>query len=162
MKRTSATQRNIEHSADDTLSPKNLAARLNAAQEQGGLDLCINSLPAEDYSPLQGLPLKRLDIYNTDATKYLSYVEDAPLRHFETGDSFTGRTGTDDNALFAEFVRSHPQLEEIHISWNQAIIDLTPLLELEHLQNVRISHDMTQAIASLEGQNYNFQLEIEG
>lgn len=41
------------------------------------------------------------------------------------------------------------------------ITDLTPLLNLENLELVRISQDITQAIASLEEQEYQFRLEIE-
>ena len=59
-------------------------------------------------------------------------------------------------------MRSHPQLEELNLTWNQGITDLTPLLELENLQEVRVSRDMEQAIRSIEGQGYSFRLEIEG
>ena len=68
----------------------------------------------------------------------------------------------DANALFAEFVRNHPELAELDIPWNDKLTDLTPLLELENLQKVRISANMEAARASLEGADYNFMLEIEG
>ena len=134
----------------------------SAAREDGGFDLFINNLPVTDYAPLAGIPLNRLDINNVDAERYLELIEGAPLRSFQACDSFMGRTGADANALFADFVRSHPQLEFLNITWNQAITDLSPLLELEELQEVRVSRDMEKAIASLDGQNLRFRLEIEG
>ena len=51
-------------------------------------------------------------------------------------------------------------LREICLSWTD-VTDLTPLLELEGLETVRVSRDMTEAIASLEGREYHFNLEIE-
>ena len=83
-------------------------------------------------------------------------------RCFQACNSFIDRGSSDPNALFAEFVRSHPQLEELNLTWNRGITDLTPLLELENLQEVRVSRDMEQAIRSIEGQGYSFRLEIEG
>ena len=68
----------------------------------------------------------------------------------------------DANALFAEFVRNHPELAELDIPWNDKLTDLTPLLELENLQKVRISANMEAARASLDGADYNFRLDIEG
>lgn len=151
---------NINNTRVSDLSPL-AACDFSAARERGGLELFINDLPVEDYAPLRGLPLKRLDINNTDAARYLPYLEGAPLRSFQACDSFMGRTDADDNALFADFVRSHPQLEYLNIAWNQIITDLSPVLELENLQELRVSSDMKDAIASLDGQNLRFRLEIE-
>ena len=50
----------------------------------------------------------------------------------------------------------------LDIPWNDKLTDLTPLLELENLQKVRISANMEAAQASLDGADYNFRLEIEG
>ncbi|MBP3216818.1 MAG: hypothetical protein J6M46_00430 [Lachnospiraceae bacterium] len=138
-----------------------LECDFSAAGERGGLSLFINGLPAEDLSPLASLPLDRLDINDVEAAKYVPLLEEVPVRYLYAAGSFTGRGGTDDNALFAQFVQAHPQLLELGIPWNPGILDLTPLLNLEDLELVRISHDMTQAIASLEGQEYDFRLEIE-
>ena len=152
---------NINSTQVSDLSPL-AACDFSAAREHGGLDLFINDLPVEDYSPLRGLPLKRLDVNNTDAARYLPYLEGAPLHHFQACNSFMGRTDADDNALFADFVRSHPQLEYLDIAWNQILTDLSPVLELENLQELRVSYDMKEAIASLDGQSYGFRLEIAG
>ena len=152
---------NINNTKVDDLSPLT-ECDFSVAGENGDLALFLNNLPVEDYSPLQGLPLRRLDINDTDPERFLPFIEEAPLRSFQACNSFIDRGGSDPNALFAEFVRSHPQLEELNLSWNQGISDLTPLLELENLQEVRVSRDMEQAIRSIEGQGYSFRLEIEG
>lgn len=133
----------------------------SAARERGGLSLFINKLPAEDLSVLARLPLYRLDSNDLEAARYIPLLEEVPLRYLYAAGSFTGRGTADDNELFAQFVQAHPQLKELGIPWNQGITDLTPLLELEELELVRISHDMLQAISSLEGQEYRFRLEIE-
>ena len=39
---------------------------------------------------------------------------------------------------------------------------MRPALELPDLQKVRVSADMKEAIASLDGQEFGFQFEIEG
>ena len=39
------------------------------------------------------------------------------------------------------------------------IKDLTPLLELDRLEEVWVSPDMSEAVASLEGKEYGFRLE---
>ena len=66
------------------------------------------------------------------------------------------------NALFTDFVHAHPELRELWIPWNPGIKDLTPLLELEELQYVRVSADLKEAIASLDGKGIHFDFEIEG
>ena len=73
-----------------------------------------------------------------------------------------GESEEDVNGLFADFVRAHPGLRELWIPWNPGIQDLTPLLGLEELQYVRVSADMKEAIASLDGKGIHFDFEIEG
>jgi len=53
------------------------------------------------------------------------------------------------------------ELAELNIS-GAAVTDLTPLLSLPALESVRVSSDMEEAIASLDGQSCSFALEIEG
>ena len=61
--------------------------------------------------------------------------------------------------IFAEFVRSHPELEEVQLPDNDRLTDVSVLLELSNLQNVRLSYDMEAALTSL-GAGYGFQLDI--
>ena len=55
----------------------------------------------------------------------------------------------------------HPSVEELRISWNEQLADLTPLLAMPNLRYVSVSNNMEQALASLEGAHYSFALEIE-
>ena len=48
------------------------------------------------------------------------------------------------------------------MGWSEDINDLTPLLESENLESVSINGNMREAIASLDGQSFGFELEIQG
>ena len=153
---------NLNSTEVNDLSPLKECDFSQAVAERGGVELFLNGLPVEDLSPLASVPLTRLDINDIDAERYVSFLTNGELRCFQACNSFCGRGEADDNALFAELVRSHPELTELNIPWNQAITDLTPVLELEHLESLRVSRDMREAIDSLEGRDYGFRLEIEG
>ena len=100
---------------------------------------------------------------NTDPALYISNLEGREIRIFQADGGFSEEcTAEDVNTLFAEFVRDHQELAELDIPWNDKLTDLTPLLELENLQKVRISANMEEARESLEGKEYAFLLEIEG
>ena len=45
---------------------------------------------------------------------------------------------------------------------HRKLTDLTPLLELDALEEVRVSRDMQAAVNSLNGKEYAFRLNIEG
>ncbi len=155
---------NINGTRVTDLSPLNGCDFSAAVEEEGGFWLCINALQIEDYSPLASVPVySRLEINDADCADFAPFLEGVEIRQFCSYNCFTDRSRAEDvNALFADFVRSHPELEEVAVPWNQAITDLTPLLELENLRYVRVCYDMPAALESLEGQNYAFQLEIEG
>ena len=132
--------------------------------ETGGFNLCLNGAPVEDYSPLSSIPVyDNLEINDVDPVRYLSYLEGIPIHRYFAANAFTERSSAEDaDALFAQFVQGHPELTEVGVPWNNKITDLTPLLELEHLQKVRVSSIMEEAISSLEGEDVRFELEIEG
>ena len=52
-------------------------------------------------------------------------------------------------------------LNRLSIPWNDGITDLTLLLEMDNLESVRVSGDMTGAIESLSGMDLPFELVIE-
>ena len=134
-----------------------------ALGENGGFDLCLSGSYIEDFSPLSAVPaFNRLRMGSIDAARYVSDLEGIEIRNFSADNSFRKESAADPNELFTEFVRNHPELMELDIPWNEGITDLTPVLELENLQKVRISTNMEAARASLEGADYNFMLEIEG
>ena len=51
-------------------------------------------------------------------------------------------------------------LEQLTLSWNPQLTDLSCLLELKELRRVQVSQDMSKAIASL-GEGYGFELIVE-
>ena len=51
-------------------------------------------------------------------------------------------------------------LEEIELR-DTALTDLTPLLELPALRRAVVSADMEQAVRSLEGKDFGFELIVE-
>jgi hypothetical protein len=63
--------------------------------------------------------------------------------------------------VFDQFLDEHPEIEEMNISFNQKITDLSRLTEMRNLRRVQISNDMKKAIKSLEGKEYSFQLDIQ-
>ena len=136
---------------------------LSSAQEEGGFRLYLNRTHMADLSPLASLGvLDNLDINDVDAAVFVPLLEKVEVHRLSACNAFTEESQGDANALFASFVETHPQLTELWIPWNQGITDLTPLLGLDGLKYVRVSFDMKEAIASLEGQMPSFQLEIEG
>lgn len=150
---------NINGTKVSDLSPLS-ACDFSSAEENGGLWLLINSLPVKDYSPLTGLPLYRLDINNTEADLFVPALEGTTLKYIMAGDCFDGKKAADNNELFARLVRSHPELEYIEIGSNARLTDLSPLLELGELKEVRVSDDMKKAIASLDGKDLSFEFII--
>ena len=151
---------NINNTKVSDLSPLVECDFSFAEEDRGGFELWINDLPVKDYSPLQNIPLKRIDFYNTDASIIVPLLEDANLKEFEAGSSFNNKKAAVNNELFAKIVRDHPNLEYIMVGWNQNLTDLSPVLELEGLQKLRVSKDMKKAISSL-GNDYSFELEID-
>ena len=146
------------------LSPLAEVDYSTAVRENGGFEFAVSGHHIEDFSPLSAVPaFSRLAMGNTDPVLYISNLEGIEIRNFQADGGFSREsTAEDADALFAEFVRNHPELAELDIPWNDKLTDLTPLLELENLQKVRISANMEAARASLEGADYNFMLEIEG
>ena len=105
--------------------------------------------------------LEKLDANNA-APALISALEGVEVRRFAACGAFTNRDGADADALLAAFAAAHPSLIELAIPWNRDLTDLTPLLSLEDLEYVRVSDDMEKALESLAGQEYGFELEIEG
>ena len=139
------------------------AFNFSYATEQDGFRLSVSGTPIEDYSPLSSIPvLDYLDINNVDETRFILYLKNVEIHRISTCDSFKGRNDENSNEQFAEFIRNHPELRELQISWNNAITDLTPVLNLKNLERLRVSYDMDAAISSLDGKDYGFELEIEG
>ena len=130
------------------------------AAERNGLTLQLEAngdrLNYENLDALSVIPrFDWLCLNGIDAASWIPYIESAPIRGFSATDAFNDET-------FSSFIQSHPDLEELHIPWNEEIRDLTGLLNMPNLRYVKVSFPMSEAIRSLEGQSYGSELEIEG
>ena len=117
----------------------------------------LDSVPCRDFSPLAAVPRYRsLNLYNLDSALWLDTVGGLEIETFACGN-----TGLDGTAL-KKLLEEHPGLRNLNLSWNRKLTDLTPLLELDALEEVRVSRDMQAAVNSLNGKEYAFRLNIEG
>ena len=127
------------------------------AMNSGGFQLELDSVPCKDFSPLAAVPRYRsLNLYNLDSALWLDTVGGLEIESFACGN-----TGLDGAAL-KKLLEEHPGLRNLNLSWNRKLTDLTPLLELDALEEVRVSRDMQAAVNSLNGKEYAFRLNIEG
>lgn len=112
-------------------------------------------LSPEQYGYLAFIPnYSELNINNTDWNLWMDALEGSRIRsiHMEHC-SLT-------NEALELFAAMHPEVEEIYLSWNPNLTDLSPLLTLDSLRYAEISrNDMRQAPPSL-GEGYGFRLEI--
>ena len=131
----------------------------HAAAEQNGFSLNLEGsdrVHFEDLSALASIPrFDWLCLNNIDALQWLPYVEGADIC------SLGACNALDDDSLSA-FIQTHPGIEELHIQWNEDIHDLSGLLDLPNLRMVRVSRTMEDAIRSLDGVDYHFELFVEG
>ena len=114
-----------------------------------------NSLPQDAYAFLEGIPgFSQLEFPSVSAKLWLDHLAGKPVKRLNADDcGFT-------NEQFRAFVEAHPELEEVQISWNQQLTDVSCLLALENLRKVQLSSNMTQAKASL-GAGYGFELKLD-
>jgi Leucine-rich repeat (LRR) protein len=131
-----------------------------AAENRGGVSLALNvmnssSLPQDAYAFLEGIPgFSQLEFPSVSAKLWLDHLAGKPVKRLNADDcGFT-------NEQFRAFVEAHPELEEVQISWNQQLTDVSCLLALENLRKVQLSSNMTQAKASL-GAGYGFELKLD-
>ena len=113
-------------------------------------------LPNDQYAFLSAVPVfDRLNVWGVNAALWTDAVQKTPIRELQAGScNFT-------NESFRAFVEAHPELEEIVIPWTwRNLTDISPLLSLPNLRYVRVSHNMPEAIQSLDGER-RFELEIE-
>ena len=139
------------------LSPLRLLD-LSFAGQRGGFRLSVGGTDCEDYSPVEAIGA--FDFLDLNAIEYRRWPDLGRIRQLR-GLSASSANGFDQQALEA-LAQTHPELEELDVCFDRGITDLGPLLALEGLRQVHVSKDMTQAIASLEGRQYGFELRIEG
>ena len=126
-----------------------------AAIASGGFSLSVGVTDCEDYSPIEAVPaLSDLDLNGVKYEKWPDLSRVGELRSLSAhGDELS-------QEAFEELLRAHPELEELQIPWSREIRDLTPLLGMEKLRRVVVSRDMEEAVATLDGTDCSFELEI--
>ena len=131
-----------------------------AAEHEGGVQLALNvmnssQLPADALAFLQNVPvIRRLELYDVPARLWFEYVLNRPVLELAANNSDLTQE------QFNAFVAAHPELESLSIPYNGKITDVSALLKLEHCRTLWLSHNMTDAIASL-GEGYGFELYID-
>lgn len=114
------------------------------------------TLSPEQYLYLGAVPAyDMLNVWNTDIALWFDAVSDTPIRTLEAGNCNIQNDG------LCAIAERHPEIAELILSWNShRLTDLTPLLSMPNLRYVRISSDLSEAIATL-GEQPPFRLEIE-
>ncbi|MBQ6076457.1 MAG: hypothetical protein IJK86_09970 [Lachnospiraceae bacterium] len=108
----------------------------------------------EDFAGLASVPyFEYLNLNGSDCRLWTDALRETPVRRMEFCDCDW------DNDTFRAFIEQHPETEEIDIRWNPDLTDLSPLYSLPILRRVTISHNMSDAESSLDG-DFNFDLEI--
>ena len=127
------------------------------AYENGGVGFGANGMKIseEDFQAIGSIRVFT-DIAFTDADPAVWIPALSGSEIHRIGAAGDLRTNEDLEA----FVADHPELESIWLGWAERITDLTPLLSLENLEIVTIDHDMKEAISSIEGRDFGFELEL--
>ncbi len=131
----------------------------SAAEKDVGFDLDCNelNLGEEDFIAMAHIRRFRgLAFTNADPAVWIGALSGCEIHYFgAAGDLHS-------NEDLAAFAADHPELRALFLGWEEDITDLTPLLALEDLERVSVNQNMREAIASLDGQNFAFELEIQG
>ena len=127
------------------------------AEQRGGVRINLDNIPCRDFSPLASIGhFRNLNVNNIDVKLWREDVRDCRIDELECLNA-----GIDSETL-AGLLSEHPELRRLGVSWSPELTDLTPLLEMESLEEVRVSRDMQAAIDSLNGKDLRFRLDIEG
>ena len=126
------------------------------AYENGGLRLEIADTPIEDCSALSNIrQLRNFCPNSLDAHSWGPPLENAELFELSAGNCFH------DDESFAAVITAHPELERLDIPWNGEVTDLTPVLSLEHLQYLKVSENMEDALEAVRAANPGFEIEVQ-
>jgi Leucine-rich repeat (LRR) protein len=135
------------------LSPLN-ECDFNYGALHGGINLSIDGEKIRDWSFLRKITMfEWLGLGGSNPKNWIDEVRNSQIRGMYAN-NFTQK-------MMEEFLDTHPEMENLHIPWNDKVTDLSKVLELPKLRYLKISNNMKKAIRSLEGKEYSFQLEIE-
>ena len=115
----------------------------------------MSQLSEEDFRALGSIGVfNNINFTNADPAVWIPALADCEIRGIGAAGDF--RTNED----LAAFAADHPELESMWFGWAEKVTDLTPLLGLENLRHFTIDRSMTKAIASIEGQEYHFDFQL--
>ena len=125
------------------------------AAENGGVKIWIpNNFEIRDWSFLERIPkFEWLSLGGIDPELWTEHVQGAQVI------GFFGRFDT--QKQMKTFLEAHPEIEVFEIPWCNSITDLSMLPGMPNLRYVHISDTMNQAVLSLEGTEYGFELWVE-
>ena len=126
------------------------------AAENGGVKIWIpNIFEIRDWSFLERIPkFEWLSLGGIDPELWTEHVQGAQVI------GFFGRFDT--QKQMKTFLEAHPEIEDFEIPWCNSITDLSMLPGMPNLRYVHITDTMNQAVLSLEGTEYGFELWVEG
>ena len=151
-------QLDLSNTAVEDLTPL-AGCDFSAAERDGGLDLCINQMPpsAYDFTVIGSIRrYSNIAFDGQDPEVWIPALADCEIAYMAAGGDLCG------NGDLEAFVAGHPELRGIYIGYNRKITDLRCLLSLGGLEWVCLNKNMSEAVASLDGADYSFELELEG
>ena len=147
---------NVSNTKVDDLTPL-AECDFSAAEEEGGFNLDCNELDLgeEDFAAMAHVRhFQGLAFTDADPAVWIGALSGCEIHFFGAAGDLRS------NEDLAAFAADHPELRRLYLGWAEDISDLTPLLALEDLESVSIDRDMREAIASLDGQDCGFELDI--
>ena len=118
---------------------------LSYAYAKDGFSLSINGIPCEDLSPLASVTrYNDLQTIGLDASRWLPHIAASGVTRLM---AHSCGLADGDIALIA----SLKGLKDLEIPYNQAVTDLTPLLDCKSLERLFISADMRLALKDMRG-----------
>ena len=149
---------NIDNTKITDLAPL-AGCDFSNAYDHGGFDISMNQLDiVKDGLDALGTIRQFSNLAFTDQAPevWMPLLKDSEIYHLGAAGDI--RTDADLAVLAAD----HPELRDLYIGYSDNITDLTPLLTLKELEQVTINKDMIKAIKSLDGNEYGFELKIDG
>lgn len=127
-----------------------------AMKEQNGFGFSTTNEKTRSFAPLKAVPcFSELDLGGMNNAKWINELKESRILSLK----YMGFQRQKD---FETFVSQHPEIEELNISWNGRLTDLSMLPDMPNLKRVQISVGMEKAEQTLEGKTYSFELVKEG
>lgn len=129
------------------------------AMDCGGFDFSGNEIDIDDkgFDALGKIGrFSGIAFVDQDPAVWIPALRGCRIINFGAANDFRS------NEDLAAFCEDHNELEGLYIGYNDRITDLTPLLRIESLRRVTVDGRMEAALASLDGQDFGFELEVQG